>query len=56
MGAFEKILLAQETILHIQNHPIVWLKKKRSPSKYPNSIPLKAKIVFKTKIRLSRRY
>jgi hypothetical protein len=55
MGAFEKILLAQETILHIQNHPIVWLKK-RSPSKYPNSIPLKAKIVFKTKIRLSRRY
>jgi hypothetical protein len=44
MGAFEKILLAQETILHIQNHPIVWLKKK------------KAKIVFKTKIRLSRRY
>ena len=55
MGAFEKILLAQETILHTQNHPIVWLKK-RSPSKYPNSIPLKAKIVFKTKIRLSRRY
>ncbi len=56
MGACEKNLLAQETILRTQNHPIVWLKKKRSPSKYPNSIPLKAKIVFKTKIRLSHLY
>ena len=39
MGAFEKILLAQETILRTQNHPIVWLKKKgvrantRTPSR-----------------------
>jgi hypothetical protein len=45
MGAFEKILLAQETILHTQNHPIVWLKKKES-EQIPELHPVKGENCF----------
>jgi hypothetical protein len=46
MGAFEKILLAQETILHIQNHPIVCLKKKKEPEQIPELHPVKGENCF----------